>query len=64
MAYTIILNTLISICVIIFKASILFMTARALSQLKWLWFQERHPLSDIEVFDEASRGAYGSLKLL
>ncbi len=40
------------------------MTAEALSQLKWLWYRQQHRLSDIEVFDKASRGAYGSLKLL
>lgn len=37
-----------------------------LGQLKWMWFATTRtkPLIDFQLFDEASRGGYGSLKLL
>lgn len=38
--------------------------ASGLGQLKWLWFKRRRPLSDFEVFDEASRGPLGSVKMV
>ncbi|KAF2137261.1 uncharacterized protein K452DRAFT_236197 [Aplosporella prunicola CBS 121167] len=39
--------------------------SRGLGQLKWVWLAEkRRPLSDLKVFDSASRGLLGSLELL
>jgi hypothetical protein len=33
--------------------------------LKWVWFAKRaRPLSDLKVFDNASRGIYGSVELV
>ncbi|KAK8034304.1 hypothetical protein PG993_009299 [Apiospora rasikravindrae] len=46
------------------KATSLLIVASCLSQSKWRHFQQRSRLRDFEVFDEASRGPLGSLKLL
>ena len=37
-----------------------------LGQLKWTWFtgSRPRPLIDFQLFDEASRGVFGSFKLL
>lgn len=35
-----------------------------ISQFKWLWFTRPRELADIERFDRASRGAWGSFLLL
>lgn len=59
------LNTLLSWLSTACKAFILFPASATLSQLKWIWFAERkRPLSDLRVFDSASRGVYGSAELL
>ena len=36
----------------------------SISQLKWLWFREPRMLQDIQVFDDASRGPTGAVKLM
>ncbi|EFQ34321.1 uncharacterized protein GLRG_09465 [Colletotrichum graminicola M1.001] len=36
----------------------------SLSQYKWNWYKSPRPLKDFGAFDEASRGPWGSLKLL
>lgn len=38
----------------------------AISQSKWLWYRQSEPrrLQDLELFDQASRGPWGSLELL
>jgi hypothetical protein len=58
-------NTLLALLVGICRASFAWPVAEGISQLKWNWFaiKERR-LADFEAFDEASRGPYGSLKLL
>ncbi|EKG16900.1 hypothetical protein MPH_05881 [Macrophomina phaseolina MS6] len=38
--------------------------AEGISQLKWYWFNEPQPLIDLDRFDTASRGPWGSLLLL
>ena len=59
------LNTLIALLTAITNASIVAPLSGGLSQLKWMHFKgKRQPLTDIEVFDDASRGVYGSIKLL
>lgn len=32
-----------------------------ISQLKWSWFDQPHPLEDLEHYDAASRGIIGSM---
>jgi len=47
------------------KSALLVAVAEGISQLKWIYFRERrHRLYDLQVFDEASRGPWGSLQLL
>jgi hypothetical protein len=59
------LNTLIAVLATIANAGIAFPLQQGLSQLKWIIFQrEPRPLTDMEHFDDASRGAFGSAKLL
>ncbi|KAH8683240.1 hypothetical protein BGZ60DRAFT_215116 [Tricladium varicosporioides] len=46
------------------KAAMMVPVASALGQLKWHWFREFKSLKAMEIFDEASRGTYGSIRLL
>ena len=62
--YHLTINTLIAIYVVILKAALLLVIAQGLGQLKWRWFDRERPLSDLTSFDDASRGAWGSLSLL
>lgn len=58
-------NTVISFIVTLAKSAFLLAITETISQLKWLHFHsESHRLSDLQLFDEASRGPFGSLKLL
>jgi Protein of unknown function (DUF3176) len=58
------LNTVISILSVILKTGIVVATAEALSQQKWVWFRRERHLIDIPIFDQATRGPWGSLVLL
>lgn len=62
--YGLTMNTTISIFSIIVKACVLVPIAASISQLKCLWIQKERPLQDIQTFDEASRGPWGSFGLL
>lgn len=62
--YGITLNALVSILSSIFKAAAVLPLAGGISQAKWLWYAKSRPLRDMESFDEASRGPWGSLLLL
>lgn len=58
-------NTLISIFSTLSKTSITLPLAEGLSQLKWTYFRQRsHPVVHMQLFDEASRGPWGALKLV
>lgn len=58
-------NTLTSIFSTLSKASITLPLAEGLSQLKWTYFRQRpQPVSHLQLFDEASRGPLGALKLV
>ncbi|CAN9105862.1 unnamed protein product [Alternaria alternata] len=46
------------------SASLIVPTSEALGQLKWHWFQQSKAMWDFEVFDKASRGAWGATLLL
>lgn len=39
-------------------------TQACISQLKWTWFKQSRRAIDLERYDQASRGPYGSLKIL
>ncbi|KAL4893169.1 Mus7/MMS22 family-domain-containing protein [Aspergillus ambiguus] len=59
------LNTLLSWLSTVGKGCIALPLSTGLSQLKWVWFaQKKRPMSDLRVFDNASRGIYGSAELL
>lgn len=58
-------NTIISILATFTKASLLLPVAEIVVQLKWLYFQARvQRVSDLQIFDDASRGPLGSIRLL
>ena len=62
--YSISINSLVAIYVVILKAAMLFVAAEGLSQLKWSWFKRSRPLEDLTRYDMASRGAWGAVRLL
>ena len=58
-------NTFISIVSIFQKSAFLLPVCESISQLKWIYFQQRaHKLSDLQIFDAGSRGPLGALRLL
>ena len=58
-------NAMISFIVTLAKSSFLLAMTETISQLKWLHYDGRsNKLSDLKLFDEASRGPLGSLRLL
>ncbi|KAK3316995.1 hypothetical protein B0H66DRAFT_308942 [Apodospora peruviana] len=59
------INAVIAILATIATASMSVPLSSGLGQLKWIQFKQgRAPLSDMEIFDDASRGAFGALNLL
>ncbi|PMD42223.1 hypothetical protein L207DRAFT_527156 [Hyaloscypha variabilis F] len=62
--FTITLNSLISIMVVILKATMLAILASGLGQLKWLWFEKPRPLSHYGVYDKAAQGPRFASQLL
>ena len=65
MGWGITLNTVISILSTVGRVSLLFPVAGCIGQQKWAWFSGTdRPLTDLETFDQGSRGAFGSLMLL
>ncbi|KAI4102758.1 MAG: hypothetical protein LQ339_004497 [Xanthoria mediterranea] len=57
------LNTVVAILATIGKATLLLAVSECISQLKWTWYMNKR-LEDLDVFDGASRGAWGGLELL
>jgi hypothetical protein len=64
--FSITLNTLIALLATIMRLSIIFAVAEILGQAKWLWFSRptASPMNNLQHFDSASRGLFGSLRLL
>ncbi|KAF2681453.1 hypothetical protein K458DRAFT_371855 [Lentithecium fluviatile CBS 122367] len=59
------LNAYISILSKVASAALLLPASEALGQLKWSWFQRgSKKMWDFEIFDNASRGPWGSFMLL
>lgn len=58
------LNAIISVCAIVAQTTMLIPIAQGISQLKWQWFHDGHALSTMQLFDDASRGPWGALRLL
>lgn len=64
--YSINLNTLVALLSTVVRALILVTVSEVLGQAKWLWVSQRklRPVSHLEHFDNASRGWFGSFRLL
>ncbi len=60
------LNTFVAFFTSLARVSFMFPVVEGLGQLKWMWFTspQARPLADFALFDDASRGAFGSLRLL
>lgn len=59
------LNTVLALLASVAKASLLIPVVEGLGQLRWIWFSTRaRPVDDFELFDSATRGTLGSLRLL
>lgn len=58
------LNAIISICATIAQTTMLVPITQCISQLKWCWFHRRRALSMMQLFDDASRGPWGAIRLL
>lgn len=58
--------TIITVSSKVASAALILPISEAIGQLKWAWFQGKKPKSafDFEIFDKASRGAWGSFLLL
>lgn len=58
-------NSLLSVLSQMGQWGLMGSVAKALGQLKWLWFaRPKRPLMEFVAFDEASRGPWGSLVIL
>ncbi|KAF5515254.1 hypothetical protein CGCS363_v001682 [Colletotrichum siamense] len=59
------LNTIIAALSTIARTAFLIPVLEGLSQSKWAWYKKKpRPLTDFDMFDQASRGPWGSLGLL
>ncbi|KAK0633884.1 hypothetical protein B0T14DRAFT_491972 [Immersiella caudata] len=59
------LNTFLAFLATIAKASLLIPVTRGLGQLRWVWFSSApRRADDFELFEGATRGAFGSLRFL
>ena len=57
-------NSLIAVFSTVAKSALLVPVTECISQLKWIHFEKRHPLSQMQVYDDASRGPWGSVVFL
>lgn len=62
--YSITVNTLIAVYTVIITAAMVKILSSGLSQLKWLWYRKQRSLGDMEYWDQATRGPWGSMLLL
>ncbi|KAK1671305.1 hypothetical protein BDP55DRAFT_560652 [Colletotrichum godetiae] len=58
------LNTFLAFFTTLAKAAFLFPVSVAIGQTQWSWFLKDRPLHDLHLFDQASRGPWGSVMLL
>ncbi|KAK1458866.1 hypothetical protein CMEL01_01865 [Colletotrichum melonis] len=59
------INTIIAALSTVARTAFLIPVSEGLLQCKWAWFKKRpRPLTDFDMFDQASRGPWGSLNLL
>ncbi|KAF1848787.1 uncharacterized protein K460DRAFT_275609 [Cucurbitaria berberidis CBS 394.84] len=58
------INSIVSLFSLLMRAGVGMALAEGISQSKWQWFRKARRLNDMERFDSASRGAWGSIMLL
>lgn len=58
------INTMVAITTAILKASMMLSITEGISELKWQWFTKPRQLIDVNAFDSASRGPWGSFLFL
>lgn len=58
------INSLLSIYTLVMKASLSFIATSCIGQHQWSWFSIERPLFDLVRYDNAGRGAWGSVQLL
>lgn len=58
------IHTMVAITTAILRASMMLSITEGISELKWQWFTKPQPLIDVNAFDSASRGPWGSLMFL
>ena len=58
------INAIVSILTTVTKSNLLLIMASSLCQLKWIWYQQSRNLEDMQLFEDASRGPSGSLRML
>lgn len=46
------------------RTAMLLPVANAIAQLRWSWFEKERELADMEIFESAAQGVWGSLLLL
>ncbi|KAI0198833.1 hypothetical protein F4808DRAFT_472498 [Astrocystis sublimbata] len=62
--YRISLNTLVALLSTLLRTLMLIILEKVIGQGRWSWFQVPRALYDLEIFDRAGRGPWGSLKYL
>jgi hypothetical protein len=60
------LNTLLAFLTSLAKIAFTIPIVEGISQLKWIWYKsfEPKPLADFELFEGATKGPWGCVKLL
>jgi hypothetical protein len=58
------ITTIIAALSALAQSALLVSLSAGLGQLKWTWITDLRTVTDLETFDEASRGPYGSAKLI
>jgi hypothetical protein len=62
--FTVTINSVISLFGTLVKSTLLIPVVASLHQLKWIWFKNERPLSDIKLFEGAGKGPLGSAILV
>lgn len=59
------LNSTIAFIITVTKGSAMYVVGKCLGQWKWVYFhEERRSLVDLDIIDDASRGPWGSFKMI
>ncbi|KAF2185200.1 hypothetical protein K469DRAFT_750395 [Zopfia rhizophila CBS 207.26] len=58
------INAIVAVLSALLKGTSMFIVAEAIGQTKWRWFEKGRMLRDFERIDSASRGPWGSAKML